>query len=195
MVIKRTDRVQIQNYAQSGVELFDQIETQLLILVEHTATVNYFGPNAHTFKTACATNAVDFAEATSRTMFRMSYLIEDATSFIAEALGGQRITLEPPSVSVALPTINADEGFEQAESEALHHLRQQVDGLYATIVSLFDQNLKNFDRLGTDGWLGPEYDEARLAMGQLTTLAVDRCDQSRTTMTTTIQQQIDALFG
>ena len=34
MVEKRTDRVQIQNYAGRGVELFDRIEVSLQSLVE-----------------------------------------------------------------------------------------------------------------------------------------------------------------
>lgn len=195
MVEKRTDRVQIQNYANQGVELFDRIEVSLQSLVEQTANVNYRGPNARMFKTQCATNAVEFAEATNRTMVQMSNLVEDATSFIATALGGDRIGLDPPSVSVRMPVISADESVEAAEDTALLQLRQEVDVLYSEVVSLFEENLGNLESLGVDGWWGPEYDEALASMRRLTGVAVDRCEESRANMINAIQTQVDMLFG
>lgn len=195
MVEKRTDRVQIQNYAGRGVELFDRIEVSLQSLVEQTANVNYRGPNARMFKTQCASNAVDLAEGTNQTMVQMSDLVEGATSFIATALGGQAIDLEPPSVSVLMPVISADESVEAAEDTALLQLRQDVDVLYSEVVSLFEENLSNFEALGVDGWWGPEYDDALGSMRQLTSVAVDRCEASQSNMTTAIQQQVDMLFG
>lgn len=179
MVEKRTDRVQIQNYAPRGVELFDQIEVSLQSLVEQTANVSYRGPNARMFKTQCATNAVEFAEATNQTMVEMSGLVENATSFVATALGGQPIGLEPPSVSVRTPVISADESVEAAEDTALLQLRQEVDVLYSDVVSSFEDNLSNLEALDVDVWWGPEYDEALASMRRLTGVAVDRCDASR----------------
>ena len=195
MVEKRTDRMQIQNYANRGVEIFDRIEGSLQSLVEQTANVNYRGPNARLFKTQCTTNAVAFAEATNSTMQLMSDLIEEATTFIATALGGQRISLEPPSVSVRMPVISADESVEAAEDTALNQLQQEVTVLYSEVVTLFEENLTNLEALGVDGWWGPEYEEALAHMQRLTAGAVDRCDQSRTKMTTDIQTQVDALFA
>ena len=194
MVEKRTDRVQIQNFASRGVELFDQIEVSLQSLVEQTANVNYRGPNAHRFKTQCASGAVDFAEATSQTMRQMSDLVESATSFIARALGGQPISLEPPSVSVRMPAISADESVEAAEDTALLQLRQEVDVLYSDVVEHFEENLSNLEALGVDGWWGPEYDDALVSMRQLTSGAVERCEASRSNMTAAIQTQVDMLF-
>lgn len=194
MVEKRTDRVQIQNYATRGAELFDRIEASLQSLVEQTANVNYRGPNAYVFKTQCATNAVEFAEATNETMRQMSDLVQDATSFIATALGGQAISLQPPSVSVPMPAISADESVEAAEDTALLQLRQTVDVLFTEVVSLFEENLGNLETLGVDGWWGPEYEDALASTRRLTADALDRCDQSRTIMMSTIQTQVEILF-
>lgn len=195
MVEKRTDRVQIQNYANRGVEIFNRIEVSLQSLVEQTANVNYRGPNARAFKTQCASAAMDFAEATNGTMQRMSDVIETSTTFIATALGGQAISLEPPNVAIQMPAISADESVEAAEDTALLQLRQEVDVLYSNVVSLFEENLDNLQSLGVDGWWGPEYEDALAHMRRLTVAAVDRCEQSRLRMTTNIQQQVDLLFG
>ena len=195
MVEKRTDRAQIRSYASRGVEIFDGIEGSLQALVEQTANVNYRGPNARLFKTQCTTNAVAFAEATNSTMQQMSNLIEEATTFIATTLGGQRISLEPPSVSVRMPVISADESVEAAEDTALNQLEQEVTVLYSEVVTLFEENLTNLEALGVDGWWGPEYEEALASMQRLTGAAIDRCDASRGEMTSAIQTQVQMLFG
>lgn len=195
MVEKRTDREQIQTYANQGVEIFQEIAVQLQSLTERVANVNYRGANARAFKTQCATDAVEFAGAITQTMGSMFDVVEGATSFIATALGGQQITLgERPNVTVAMPVISADESVEAAEDTALHQLRQDTDSIYTEIVSKFQENLSNLDTLGVDGWWGPEYDDARNAMGSLTNTAIDRCEQSRANMTSNIQTQIDILF-
>lgn len=195
MVEKRTDRAQIQTYANHSVDIFDQIGVALQSLVEQTAHVNYRGPNARTFKTQCATNAVAFADVTSQTMQRMTEVIQGATTFIAMGLGGRPIVLDTPNVSVPMPVISADESVEAAEDTALLQLRQAADALYSQITSLFEENLGNLERLGIDGWWGPEYDDALHNMSRLTNSAIDRCEQSRTNMTNDIQRQVDILFG
>ena len=119
MVQKRTDRVQIQDFANRGIEIFDRVEQTLQALVDSAASVNYQGPNARVFKTACVSHAVDFAGATTRTMTTMNEVVQDNTSFIATALGGQRITLDPPNVTIQSPAINIDESVEQADHRRL----------------------------------------------------------------------------
>ena len=195
MVEKRTDRVQIRGYADRGVAIFDRIEASLRSLVEQTANVNYRGPNAHSFKTQCATNAVTFAEATNLTMQKMSDTIESATTYIATALGGQPISLEPPIVTVPMPNISADESVEAAEDTALLQLKQQVEVQFSEITALFEENLGNLETVGHDGWWGPEYDDALANMQQLTTIAVERCEHSRSSITANIQTQVDLLFS
>ena len=194
MVQKRTDRIQIQNYASRGVEIFDSVEQNLQALVEAAATVNYQGPNARAFKTACVDHAVVFADAATKTMFQMNDAVETNTTFIATALGGQRIFLDPPSVAIQPPAISTDESIEQADDAALNHLRDEIETIFSSITSLFEENLTHFNKLGVDGWWGPEYDDALAALTRLTNSAVDTCNQSRTVMMKDVQTQIDILF-
>lgn len=194
MVEKRTDRIQIQNFATRGVEIFDSVEQNLQVLVEKAANVNYQGPNARAFKTACVNHAVAFAEETTRTMGQMNDVVQANTSFIAQALGGQSISLDPPQVAIQPPAINIDESIEQADDTALNQLRDDIESLFNTVNALFDENLVNFNKLGVDGWWGPEYDNTQGDLTRLTGSAVDSCNQSRAAMVRDVQAQIDALF-
>ena len=194
MVEKRTDRVQILEFARQGVEIFNNVEQNLQMLVEKVATVNYRGPNARAFKTSCVRLATGFAESTSRTMTQMSNVVEVNTTYIAKALGGEAISLEPPNVAINPPSIDTDESVEAAEDTALSQLRQDIDNIYTTIVSLFEENLANLTKLGVDGWWGPEYDETHDGLTRLTGTVVDACNQSRSGMMKDIQSQIDLLF-
>jgi hypothetical protein len=195
MVEKRTDRVQIQAYGSKGVEIFNQVELQLGKLVEQTAAVNYRGRNAVQFKTKVTTAAVDFGNEIQSRMVQMSEVVQGATTFIATALGGQAISLEPPIVTITMPPIDADESVEAAEDTALQQLRTDVDTTFNQISELFGRNLSNFNDLGVDGWWGPEYDEANLSLSQLTASAIDACEQARAAIATDITNQIDVLFG
>ena len=194
MVEKRTDRIQIQNFASRGVEIFDNVERHLQSLVEKAATVNYRGPNALSFKTACVNHAVAFADSTSNTMSQMNNVVQSNTTFIATALGGQNISLDPPTVKIDPPAIDPDESVEAAEDTALRQLHQDIKVIFSSIIALFDENLANFNRLGIDGWWGPEYDNANVALTRLTNDAVETCNQSRTAMMNDVQTQIDILF-
>ena len=196
MVVKQTDRIQIQNFANSGVEIFKRVEIKLQELVEKAATVDYQGPNAHAFKTACVRHAVEFAEQTSGTMRQMSEAIEQNTSFIATALGGQHISLDPPRVSITPPTIKSAGGVEKADDTALRGLSGDIDSIFNTIRSQFEENEHNFAALGLNGgWLGPEYENTRAALTRLTQAALEGCDRSRKAMNADIEEQISILFG
>ena len=194
MVEKRTDRLQIQNFARSGVEIFGRVQQNLQSLVERAAGVNYRGPNARAFKTACVNHALDYAESTSTTMRKMNDVIEQNTSFIAVNLGGERISLEPPAVVIQPPAIDTDESVEAADDTALTQLRQDIENIFSSISSLFEENMSNFNRLGDDGWWGPEYDNTQADLTRLTHAAVDSCNQSRIAMVGDVQTQIDILF-
>lgn len=194
MVEKRTDRIQIQNYANQGVEIFNRVEQNLQSLVEKAATVNYQGPNARAFKTACVNHAVAFADSTSKVMTQMSDAVESNTTYIATALGGAAISLDPPNVAIQPPEISTDESIEQADDTALRQLNDDIESIFSSIVALFEENLANFNSLGVDGWWGPEYDNANAAMTRLTNSTVDSCNQSRSAMMRDVQTQIDILF-
>lgn len=194
MVEKRTDRIQIKDFASRGVEIFHDVGQNMQTLVEKAATVNYRGPNARLFKTACVNHALQFSEQTTARMVQMNDAIEANTSFIATALGGQPITLNPPTVAIAPPAISADESVEAADDTALNQLRDDTDVIYSSVISLFEENLANFGKLGVDGWWGPEYDATQEALARLTASAVEASNHSRAMMVNDIQTQIDMLF-
>jgi hypothetical protein len=193
MTVKQTDRVQIQSFGQQGVELFTSIETQLRTLVINTAEVNYEGQNAFDFKTACVNYSHDFAVTCTGNMQQISQTITDATTYIATALGGAPIDLEPPTVVLEPPAVSADTSVETAEDGPLIELRGLVEASFGEIGSAFDQNLSNFQALGADGWVGPEYDAALNDVSLLTNKATEEATAARTVIVNAINSQLQAL--
>ncbi|MEM8925328.1 MAG: hypothetical protein AAGD35_17635 [Actinomycetota bacterium] len=193
MTVKQTDRAQITAFGARGRELFDQIEAQTLSLVEQIAGVNYEGQNAFEFKTNSTTYAVTFANTTGDNMRNIAQTITEATTYIATALGGAAISLEPPVVAVTAPAINADTSVETAEDGPLIALRDSVEATFANIESGFAENLGNFQNLGADGWIGPEYDAALADVQLITTKASEDIQQARTTIAQAITNQLQAV--
>lgn len=193
MTVKQTDRAQIENFASQGIAIFNQIEAQLMTLVEQTATVHYRGANALEFKTKCTSNAVEFANYCTTNMQQMSQVMTEATTFIATALGGAGITLEPPTAVVQMPAIDADTSVEAAEDGPLNDLRASATTIYGQIDSLFSDNLSNLQALGNSGWIGPEFDAAQGSMASLTAMVLDGSANSRSVMEADISNQLSAL--
>lgn len=193
MTTKQTDRVLIKKFGEDGIQLFDEIEAQLKELVIEAAEVPYRGANALEFKTKCATNAVNFAGQCSRIMQAISAVVTENTTYIAQALGGEAITLEPPTIAVEMPSIDADTSVEMAESAPLVTLRGSVQSRCDAVEAAFNENLSNLQALGNEGWIGPEYDETLGEVSRLTTNIVEEVHQTRTVMMTDITQQLQAL--
>lgn len=193
MTTKQTDRAQIEAFGDQGIELFDQIEVEMKALVEEAANVAYRGANALEFKTKCATNAVEFAGECTKVMKAISAVVTENTTYIATALGGDAINLDPPTIQVEMPSIDADTSVESAESGPLVALRTAVQTRCNAVEQAFSENLTNLTNLGTDGWIGPEYDETLSEVSRLTTSIVESVSQSRTVMMTDITNQLQAL--
>jgi hypothetical protein len=193
MTVKQTDRAQIAQFGERGIEIFNQIEALLNALIDQTATVHYRGANALEFKTKCTNHAVEFGNRCSQSMQQISSAISEQTSFIATNLGGSPITLDPPAVTLALPHIDADTSVEAAEDAPLLALRDAVESTCGQISALFEENLANLQALGQDGWIGPEYDEALGQVTAVTTSVIDDVTTTRTVISGDITSQLDAL--
>jgi hypothetical protein len=193
VTVKQTDRAQIMQFGERGVEIFNEVEGLLRALVDQTAGVHYRGANALEFKTKCANNAVDFANRCTQSMQQMSTAITDATTYIATALGGSPISLDPPMVTVEMPAIDADTSVEAAEDEPLRTLRDDVSTTCDQINTLFEENHSNLQALGQEGWVGPEYDEVLSQVTSLTLVVTDDVTSTKTVITGDISGQLEAL--
>lgn len=193
MTVKQTDRVQIVNFGEQGKQLFDEIELQLKNLVTNVADVHYRGQNAFEFKTACVNYSVDFANTCTVNMQQISTTITNAATYIATALGGDSINLDPPTVLVEAPAVSADTSVEAAEDGPLITLRGTVEASFNEVDRLFNDNLSNFQALGADGWIGPEYDSALDDVTTITMKASEEIAASRQIIVGAINGQLQAL--
>lgn len=193
MTTKQTDREQIQQFGTRGVEIFNEVETLMAAVVDETATVAYRGENALQFKTKCTQNAVDFGNRCTTAMQSIATTISDATSFIAQNLGGSAISLEPPSVNIEMPSIESDTSVESADAGPLRTLSNNIQSTFGNMTDLFEENLSNLEALGSDGWIGPEYDEALSQVSTITSSILEDIDNTKTVMVTDITGQLEAL--
>jgi hypothetical protein len=193
MTVKQTDRAKIQGFGQLGIEIFNEIEGLLNSLVTETAGVAYRGANAFAFKTKCTNNAVDFGNNCSTSMQQIATAISEQTSIIAQNLGGAPIELQPPTVTITAPAIDADTSVESADSGPLRSLSDSVKTTCDQVKGLFEENLANLQSLGTDGWVGPEYDDALKQVTTITESVVENVESTKTVMVGDITDQLDAL--
>lgn len=191
--IKQTNRTLIEKYASTAVTLFDGIEQKMQALVMQCVEVDYTGRNALEFKTTCARNAVEFANFCTDNMQRMSQEIQDASSHIAQQLGGDPINLEPPATAVQMPTINAEVDVERAAAGPMRTLISEAETLFSQIDDLLTEHLREFTALGVDGWIGEEYDLALDAVSRLTENASQGVTEYRSMLVNYIDAQLEAV--
>lgn len=193
MTTKQTNQAQIEQFGMRGVEIFNDVEVLLNSAVNETAAVAYRGENAVAFKTKCTTHAVDFGNRCTSAMQQIATSISEATSYIAQNLGGSPISLEPPSVNIEMPSIETDTSVQSADSGPLRELANSVQATFSKMADLFDENLSNLQALGSDGWIGPEYDEAFDQVSTITSTVLEDIENTKSVMVTDINDQLEAL--
>ncbi len=193
MVVKQTDRSQIERFGREGIAIFDQIEANLRGLVTEMAEVAYRGQNALEAKTRWTQSAVDFAEQCTLAMQQMAEVVSTNTTYIATNLGGQPIDLEAPAVVIELPKIDADTSVESADSGPLVTLRGSITSICGQVDDGFNENLSNLVLLGSDGWVGPEYDDTLDQVTRVTQSISQTIEESKTVMVSDITNQLQAL--
>lgn len=191
--VKQTVRSLITNYGAQGKELFDKIETELRETADECAEVDYLGPNSDKFKQDCVSFAEEFAEECTRLMTRMTDAINANASFIAQNLGGARIELEPPSTEIVAPPYEKYDRVERINGEIIRGMRDSVSGRLDTIIGFFNDNEANFKALGSEGWIGVEYDEARDALMRITGDVIKVCTSTQKALVNRVDDQLRAL--
>lgn len=193
--IKQTKRQQILNYGDIGKDLFDKIEIDMGKLAQECADVAYQGPRSDKFKTDCIGFAMNFSYACTDAMIAMTTAVNANTSFIAEALGGDHIGLEPPTKkSLVTPTFTPYSDTEMVDGGEIRRMRDSAVSYFNAVRGYFGDNEKAFLALGSNGgWIGDEYEDARDQLVKITGGALETCDTSEQSLVTRVNDQLTAL--
>jgi len=165
--IKQTDTTMIRAYGLFGKEKFDAIESLLVDLGERCAQCDYEGEKSTQFKKDCVEFANGFAIAST--------------------------DLEPPKEPVVAPAIPPYGGKERINGDDIVLVRDESMSILDKVSAAFTDNLDEFTRLGKDGWIGTEYDEARAKVVKLTDDAVGVCNETKTGLTNRVNTQLQTL--
>src|SRR5690606_12313846 len=90
----RVNPPSVRAYGQSAQEMFGSIRTSLEALVADAVSVDYYGPNAVSFKTKCGELASELANALTLDMTKIADAVRSTTSNIAASLGGGPVDIQ-----------------------------------------------------------------------------------------------------
>lgn len=191
--IKQTDTKMIRAYGLFGKEKFDEIEALLVDLGERCAQCDYEGEKSTQFKKDCVEFANSFAIASTDVMKAITAAINFDAGFITNELGGSAVDLEAPKEPVVAPAIPPYGGKERINGDDIVLVRDESLSMLDKVSAAFTDNLDEFIKLGKDGWIGTEYDEARAKVNKLTNEAVGVCNETKTGLTNRVNQQLQTL--
>lgn len=189
------DRVRVNpqsvvSYGQNAQGQFNTIHAALVGLVDQCTTVDYYGENAVQFKTKCGQKAADFGQAFSRDLAQIAEAVKTSSSNIAQALGGQPISISVSGAPIPLPAVPPGDGSVEASTSGLTQLITQVGQQFSIIQDALDQHLAS---LRTTDWLGNAKDQAMNAVTSYTTKAKSAAGDAQQQIAKFIQDQIEAV--
>lgn len=186
----RVDPGSIRAYGANAQEIFGQIRVGLESLVQDAVNVEYRGENAIKFKTDCGRMAADFATALTADLRSIADAVRASTSHITSALGGGPVSIEVNGGTVNVPPVPAGDGTYSADPAGLETLKGTVRNRFGAVKDQFDAHLS---RLQSTDWAGQAKDQAVQAVTQFTSSAKSKTDEATSSLTSFIEQQLEAL--
>jgi len=188
----RVNPQSVEQYGSTAQQQFDAIRQELVRLVDDSVQVDYFGPNAVSFKTQCGQKAADFGLQFSRDLGEIANAVRVSTSNIAQALGGRSISISVNGAPIPLPAVPQGDGSVEMSTAGLTTLVGQVGGHFSAINAALDNHLRSLQ--ATD-WLGNAKDGAVQAVGQFTTRAKNDATNAQQAISKYINDQIQAVHS
>lgn len=169
MTVKSTDRAQIVRFGDKCSSLFDEIEILMVGSLEEASIEN-----------AWTEALVPLANFCVDTMRRMNTAMVEATVFIATALGGAPVDLNPPTT-----TFNTKGNGEARGASVASENAGPKSGFIARLDAIelaFNSILVDLEELGSSGWIGDEYDDLLSNWTILTAHVVEAIENTRSSI-------------
>jgi hypothetical protein len=186
----RVDPQSVEEYGRLAQAAFEAIHERLVRLVRDAVEVDYFGPNAVTFKTKCGEMASEFGASCSKSLSAISEAVRVASSNISQSLGGRAISITLDGAAIPLPSVPQGDGTVQMRTSGLTELISKVGSHMGSVRENLDTHLVNLKK--TD-WQSRARDEGVEAVSSYTTKAKHHADEAEQAIVKFITEQIEAV--
>lgn len=186
----RVNPASVRGYGSTAQETFGQIRTTLETLVSDAVSVDYYGPNAVTFKTKCGQIAADLANALTKDMTAIADAVKQTTSNIAASLGGPPVDIQFNGATINPPAVPQGDESVGANMPALEGFKGTASSHFQGISEQFTNHLSSLQK--TD-WIGTAKENAVGAVTQFTNSAKTKVEEAGKEMGAYIDDQVEAI--
>lgn len=186
----RVNPESIEQYGRAAQQSFDSIHQRLVGLVRDAVDVDYFGPNAVSFKTKCGELASDFATSFSKSLGAIAEAVRAQTTNISQALGGRPISISLDGSAIPLPPVPQGDGTVEMRTSGLTELMAKVGAHIGAVNEQLDSHLSKLQ--GTD-WHGQAKDTATDIVSRYTAQAKKQAEEAQQAIAKFINEQIEAV--
>lgn len=187
VTIIRVNPESVQAYGSDAEVKFEEVRSDLEMLVADVVEVRYFGPNAGTFKTQAGELAQEYSQALLADLGAISESVSQATSAIADSLGGAPIRIAVNGSAVTAPAVDAGDGSVDVDTSALEALKPVVQQRFQSVSEKLDAHLTRLE--GTD-WEGNAKERAVSEVTGFTSSGKERSEEAQQSLTQFIESQI-----
>jgi hypothetical protein len=181
----------IKAYGRKAQEHFDGIRNDLQIIVNAIDRAPYEGNNAAKFKNTCGDMAADFSAAFLKDMQTIANAVKATTTNIAQALGGQPISINVNGSKIVPQKVSAAaDGTQSVDTIALRSLPTILNTRFDSIKSALRTHLRD---LKATGWEGQGKQTAVEKVSSFTTAATKNADDAKQSIIDYINAQLEAL--
>lgn len=180
----------IRSYGAKAQRSFDQIRTDLQIMVNATDRVPYEGENAEKFKAECGRLVGDFSKAMLKDMQEISSAVRTTTSNIAQALGGEPVRINVSGTAITPQPVKKGDGTKSADTVALRALPKVLETRFESIETQLRNHLQ---ALRGTVWEGQGKKDAVTLVTTYTSQATKQSDEAKRSIIDYINKQLQAL--
>lgn len=180
----------IKAYGRKVQQSFDKIHSQLQIITNAIARVEYEGGNATKFKREAGEIAAAFSKAMLEDMQSISEAIRVTTTNISQALGGEPIKINVNGAAIRPQPVKKGDGTQSAKTTSLQGLSSTIGKRCDDIATQLTSQLT---ALRSTTWQGQGKRNAVELVTRFTRVAREHNADAKTKMTNFIAAQISAL--
>lgn len=184
----------VKAYGNKAQHHFDKLRQDLQIITNAVDRAPYEGTNASYFKNTTGEMVSQFSQRFLEDMQEISQLVRVTTSNIAQALGGQPITIRVDGSKIVPQKVSANaDGSQKVDTVALGNLPTIMHTRFQSIRNGLKAHQRDFTDFHVIGWRSKAKASADQAIGSFTNNASRRASEAEAEIVKFIKSQLEAI--